>query len=151
MLLSLQPTASIRTSIQRTGVQTGCRSQGRQMQQQKQAQDEQALHSTCRPSCQPLYERMRGSTQTPSKPREKFKTSKTIRLTFQAACRRLTLSVTSLCVRKDPSLLGGSAGFKPVLTLKTPIGRSFQLLSQNNCRSSRYWLRKKLPPRMPKI
>ena len=70
---------------------------------------------------------------------------------FQAACRRLTLSVTSLCVRKDPSLLGGSAGFKPVLTLKTYIGRSFQLLRQNNCRSSRYWLRKKIPPRMPKI
>ena len=59
---------------------------------------------------------------------------------FQAACRRLTLSVTSLCVRKDPSLLGGSAGFKPVLTLKTPIGRSFQLVSQNNCRRSRCWL-----------
>ena len=31
LLLSLLPTASIRTSIQRTGVQTGCRSQGSRM------------------------------------------------------------------------------------------------------------------------
>ena len=37
-------------------VQTGCRSQGSQMlckHASMQAQDEQALHSTCRPSCQP--------------------------------------------------------------------------------------------------
>ena len=102
MLLSLQPTASIRTSIQRTGVQKGCRSQARQMQQQKQAQDEQALHSTCRPSCQPLYERMRGSTQTPSKPREKFKTSETIRLTFPSCLPALN-TVSNITVRAKGS------------------------------------------------
>ena len=118
------------------GVQSGCRSQSGQMQQQKQAHDEQALHSTFRPSCQPG----RNSRQV-----------KRFGSPFQAACWRLTLSVPSLCVRKDRSLLGGPAGFKSVLTLKTPIGRSFQLLSQNNCRRSRCWLRKKISPRMPKL
>ena len=102
MLMSVQPTASIRTSIQRTGVQTGCRSQGRQMQQQKLAQDEQALHSTCRPRCQPFYERMRGSTQTPSKPREKFNTSKTIWLTFPSRLPSLN-TVSNITVRAKGS------------------------------------------------
>ena len=39
MLLSLLPTSSIRTSIQRTGVQTGCRSQGSQKAKHKHAKD----------------------------------------------------------------------------------------------------------------
>ena len=72
------------------------------MQQQKQAQDEQALHSICRPSYQPLYERMRGSTQTPSKPREKFQTSKTIRLTFPSCLPALN-TVSNITVRAKGS------------------------------------------------
>ena len=63
-----------------------------------QRQDEQALHSTCRPSCQPLYERMRGSTQTPCKPREKFNTNKAIRLTFRSCLPALN-TVSDIAVR----------------------------------------------------
>ena len=63
-----------------------------------QAQDEQALHSTCRPSCQPLYERMRGSSQTPCKPREKIKTNKEIRLTFPSCLPALN-TASNITVR----------------------------------------------------
>ena len=55
-------------------------------------------HFTCRPSCQPLYERMRGSSQTPCKPREKIKTNKAIRLTFPRCLPALN-TVSDITVR----------------------------------------------------
>ena len=151
MLLFLQPTASIRTSIQRTGVQTGCRSQGRQMHQQKQAQETRHCIPHADQAANPYTSECEDQRKRQANLGRNSRQVKRFGSPFQAACRRSTLSVTLLCVRKDPSLLGGSAGFKSVLTLKTLIGRSFQLLSQNNCRRSRCWLRKKIPPCMPKI
>ena len=58
----------------------------------------QCKHSSCRPSCQPLYEQMRGSSQTPCKRREKIKTNKAIRLTFPRCLPALN-TVSDITVR----------------------------------------------------
>ena len=72
-----QPPLELQYSVQGFKPAVGRRA----LKSSTQACKGQCRHSTCRPSYQPLHERMRGSSQTPCKPREKIKTNKAIRLT----------------------------------------------------------------------
>ena len=125
------PTSSVSTRIQSTSVQSSCRTQGRQEAKQRHAQDDAGIPHADQ-AANPFTSECEDHRIRHANLGRNSRQTNRFGSPFQAACRRLTLSVTSLCVRKDPSLLGGSAGFKSVPTLKTPRGRSFKLLSQKS-------------------
>ena len=98
MLLPLQPTASIRTSIQRTGVQTGCRSPGRHMQHESKHRTNRRCIPHADQSANPYTSECEDHRRRQANLGRNSRQIKRFGSPFQAACRHLTLSVTSLCV-----------------------------------------------------
>ena len=98
MLFSLLPTASIRTSIQRTGVQTGCRSQGRQMQHKSKHRTNRHCIPHADQAANPYTSECEDHRRRQANLGRNSRQIKRFGSPFQAACRRLTLSVTSPCV-----------------------------------------------------
>ena len=98
LLLSLLPTASIRTSIQRTGVQTSCRSQGIQMQHTCKGRTNRHCIPHADQAANPYTSECEDQRRRHANLGRKSRQTKRFGSPFQAACRRSTLSVTSLCV-----------------------------------------------------